>query len=236
MASAVETYKQRSWWQRMKARMSGSMHPVGTIAAPMGQHYEMTAEQKYKAEHGFSAATTPAPWSDDIRAHNKEIDREYAEEIEYRKKAFLEGKYQPRFIQVPGFEASTEAWAHYEAVVQKREPILADDINWDLEMSMDHSRRVDITNDDSIKQPSLTVTEAFEARLAGNMGREVANLERGGSPVAQSPRDVIGSRARILAECGGSEELADQVEQKAREFFEVEDLDAPMPQPEPRNA
>jgi hypothetical protein len=79
-------------------------------------------------------------------------------------------------------------------------------------------------------QPVLTDTEMFQARMAGALGREVAGVEKGKTPAIRTPRDLIGSRASIVEACRGSEAMADQVEQSAREMFGVTDLDAPLPE------
>lgn len=225
VSPTVAAYQKRSWWQRLKARMAGSMHPVGTIAAPMGQHYEQTEAEQFYAEHGYSRATTPAPWSADIAAHNAAVDKEYREEIERRQAAMRAGEYTPRFILVPSAEAPPLVWAHYTAVIDGATPALVDDIDWDMELSLMPGRRTTVTHDPGVPVQTMDPHTLTVGREIGQMARLVQVEET----KANTPRALIGSRATILASVGGIEALADQVEANARAFFGVEDLDAPLP-------
>lgn len=205
-------------WQRLKLRwaMRGTPnHPLTTGSLPgTEQHAEETSAQKFKRERGFSEATDPLPWSEDISQHNKAVAEEYNAEIALRKLAYAEGRYQPRMF--------CEVW-HPEMGEYVPE------VNWDLEMTLMPGRRVDVTKSPGVPmQPALTVSELTEARIAGNLAREVTALEQGTKQDPKTPREFIGSRQTILANVGGDEAIADQVEESARKAFGVEDLDAPL--------
>jgi hypothetical protein len=207
MSEKHETSQVRSWWQRFVRRFRGSLQPEGTLAAPTGQHYQENAEARFYREHGYARATAPLPWGEDITAHNGEVEREYREEVARRQAAYEIGAYVPRY-----FCESLDT------------PGVFDRVNWDLEMSLLPGRRVNLTDSPGVPmQPVLTSAEHRQAREVGHLGRVVSGLER-----QRTIRDEIGSREDILAFVGGNADIADQVEDKARELFGVEDLDAPL--------
>lgn len=217
------------WLERLKLRWAlrgSTTSPMSTGALPgTEQRAEETAAQKFKREHGFSEATTPMPWSEDISKHNAAIDKEYREEVERRRFAYLCGEYKPQFV-----DTSDMTPDRIEDLRNGATPGI-DEINWHLEMTLSPGRRVNVTADIGVPvQPVLSDIEHFEARMAGSLGREVAAIERGKAPAFKTARDFIGSRESILAAVGDNEAVADQVEANARKMFGVEDLDAPLPE------
>ncbi len=223
-----------SWLSRFRQRFRGSLDTTGTavLPAPTEQHAEKTVEQRFKEEHGYSQASEPERWTEDISKHNAAVQQEYSYEIESRKAAFVLGDYVPRFFERM---LTDDENAHYaEKTVegaQVRAGLVAE-VNWDLELTLRPGARVDVTETDGVvKQP--LVSDVAQARAHGELGREVASLEReeARAHVAalgpKSVRDVIGTRAMILKATNGNEALANQAEAKAREVFGVDDLDAP---------
>lgn len=221
----------QQWKDRLKLRwaMRGSVaSPMTTTALPTEQQQEKSAEQKFKEARGFSMATAPLPWSEDIAAHNKAIDVEYDEEIARRKVAFLAGEYKPRFLNLSDDVMSDD---RLEAIVERHEKPTPDEIDWRLEMTLAPGRRVNVTTDVGVPmQPVLSDVQYHEARMAGALGREVKAMEQGTTTGMRTPRDIIGSRASIVEACRGDERMADQVEASARQMFNVEDLDTPLPE------
>ncbi len=216
-------------WERLKLRWAlrgSTTSPMSTGALPgTEQRAEETSAQKFKREHGYSEATTPMPWGEDISKHNAEVDKEYREEVKRRRFAYLCGEYRPQFIDTSDMTPERIEDLRHGAIPG------VDEINWHLEMTARPGARVDVTEDVGVPvQPVLSDIEHFEARMAGSLGREVAAIERGKAPGFKTARDFIGSRASILAAVGGNDAMADQVEANARQMFGVEDLDAPLPE------
>lgn len=167
----VEAYRKRSWWQRLKQRMAGSMHPVGTLAAPMGQHLEETADQKWQRAHGFSAARAPLPWGEDITKHNVAVDQEYQEEIAARKAALLAGQYTPRFLKSSAYQD--------EKVLNDTAPIGTYRVLRDGHFVRDTSEHYDAFQDEYTHGPWVlygTVTTHAVAESA--RGLEMAPVDR----------------------------------------------------------
>lgn len=209
----------------------GRMSVTGTSALPIPteQQAVLTDEDKFKRDHGFSAATTPAPWTEDIARHNAQADRDYAAAVQELKDGYLAGTYRPRFLM---FEDLADE--RVGAIMAGDKPTV-DEVNWHLEMTLQRGARENVTKIQPL-WPVLTDADAADAREAGNLARVVAGLERQQGlhtldtrmqAARLSPiRQAIGTREQILQQCGGNTALADAVERKAREEFGVEDLDA----------
>ena len=183
------------WKERLRQKWSGSVQP--TIPAPTAQHYQMTAAERWRRDHGYSQATTPAPWTEDIQKHNQTVAAEYHAEIVRRKKAFELGEYLPRFFMDSDVN-----------------PGVYDEVNWDLEMSLLPGRRVDVTKAVGVPmQPPLSEAEYEQGREIGNLARAVAATET--DPITR----YVGTREEVLRACNGDEARADSVFAKARELF-----------------
>ncbi len=213
---------QPSWWERAWFRLSmkwwafiqrWKYRPHGTAGA---QTPPMVEEQRVKE---YSAAVTPAPWTEDITKHNANVSKDYAEEVERRKAAMLAGEYHPRFYL--DFDGAPTNGPLAPGILRDPEAV-----SWALEMSMRPGARVDVTNDYEKRFRLLTPLEIADIKYE-TMARKAVDSAANLIPIV--PRAIVGSREDILKACGGDEALADQVEQKAREFLGVRDLDAPLP-------
>lgn len=212
-------------WQWLRNKFGGSVQPVGTIAAPTAIHYEKTAEEKYKEEHGFSMASTPMPWSDDISAHNAGIEKAYQEAVEELKLQFLAGEYRPRFLA--SFTNELQAWLVTnpgKTFADAPPEMQVDCIAWDLEMTADRGARADVTKDVGVEMlPEPTLEDIQVARESGHLSRLIAATKEGRK---MTYREAFGlSREEILAQARGDQAVADQVEDMARKTFGVESLD-----------
>lgn len=216
-------------------RFRGSIQPTGTMSAPTAQHEQKTVEQKFREEHGYSMAGEADAWSEDISQHNAEVQAEYDAEVERRKAAMLAGTYQPRY-------ATSDYMHRMELRGDERPPLTPDDIDWHLEMATRPGARADVTTEPGVQmQPDANATTYAQAEEVRHMRQTVASLENQnasrkladeakdviGGMVPTNIRLLIGTRAKILAAVGGNERLADQVEDKARDTFGTDDLDAP---------
>lgn len=195
---------------RLKWRLRGiATTPINTMAIPIGQHEQLTADQKWAQEHGFSAATTPDVATPEIAAHNLFIDREYDAEIERRKALMAEGAYTPRFFLVDYQDDGS-------CVVSK-------DVNWHLELTLDPGRRANVTRDTG--RPVILTLSPDEQRQQREIDRLKGKVQAVESAKDMEPaellahpalvRALVGDRATVLAACGGNEAMADQVEAKA---------------------
>lgn len=194
-----------SWWNRVKRAMAHADAVTrGEVTRPRTeQRRELTDAEKWQQEHGFSAAVTPMPATADISKHNAVIDREYRDEIERRQALMRHGAYRPRF-----------ALATYDPFGA----LTVDQVDWDLEMTADPLRRLDLTHETATQQPMPDEVDLATAREIGTLAREVAALER--DDVLAGVRLITGSREELLKAVGGDEALADQLEAKARLFVE----------------
>lgn len=195
------------WLERLKLRwaLRGSQPHAFDLTAGTEQHRQMTADERFHEAHGFAAATRPAPWTSDITTHNTEVRLEYDAEVIRRQQAWVDGTYTPRFFNdVP-------------------DGTMLGEVNWDLEMTLRPGARLDLTCDSGVPmQDPVTLADLEAAREAGHLGREVDAIERGIGPrdVESLLRTYVGSRAEVLAACGGNEAMADQVFAKGRQLLE----------------
>jgi hypothetical protein len=193
-----------NWLERLKLRwaLRGSQPHAFDLTAGTEQHRQQTAAERFHQEHGYSQATAPAEWTEDIAKHNQEVRDEYRAEVQRRQDAYLAGEYLPRF-----FFPRTDP-------VSLRQ--VTTDVNWDLEMTLLPGRRVDVTKETGVPiQPPLSEADYETASQIGRLGREVTAAET--DPV----RKYLGSREDVLAACGGDAGETDKVEAKARALFGV---------------
>lgn len=214
-----------SFMDRLRLRWAlrgSSSSPLTPTSPGREQVHQDTAEEAFRKTHGYSQATAPLPATADISKHNAEVQREYDAEVERRKLAYEAGEYKPRFYM--------DAWnVFYDRFV----PV----VNWDLEMTLRPGARVDVTKDIGVPiQPPLSLQQETEARIAGNLGREVALLEKGVDRPVRTLRELTGTREEMLKACNGNVELCDELETMLRETFKVKSLDDPIPAERPVDA
>lgn len=213
----------KTWWRLRGATAA----PIGTLAVPVGQHKMLTDEEKWKREHGFSAATAPLPATAEIAAHNMEIDQEYYAEIDRRKALFEAGEYRPRFMCVrPGHEVPPGLVGHANEVAAW---VLANpgavDINWDLEMTLDAGRRHDVTSESG--KPVLPMPTSEDVRQVAELREaqdavsraEAANIARdlGGLTPSVVMRRLGLTDEAIRAACGDDDVLFAKLKARAEE-------------------
>lgn len=201
--------------------------PLTTTAIPTAQHEMLSEDEKWKREHGFSAATSPMADTAETEAHNRAIDEEYQEEIERRKALMEAGEYMPRFATLrPGHEIPEDLVGNGPAIVAW---MLANpgavDVNWHLELTLEPGRRADVTKD--IGKPVLQMPTAEDLAQVDELNRQRRKLEaleaaralapfRSDEPTRDDVLHGLGLNPDdILAACGGDEALAAQVQQKA---------------------
>lgn len=217
-------------FEKLKLRwhLRGSTQaPLSTTAIPTAQHEMLSEDEKWKREHGFSAATSPMADTAETAAHNRAIDEEYQAEIDHRKELFDKGEYLPRFITVrEGHEMPPELLGNAPAIIawMQAHP-MACDINWHLELTLEPGRRADVTKD--IGKPVLPMPTAEDLAQVDELNRqrrkvEAIEAERALAPFRSDERtrdDVVYglglSPDDILAACGGDAALAAQVQEKA---------------------
>lgn len=207
----------RKWLTAIRLGSLRIDHTEGTMAIPTVQHEELSDEEKFRREHGYSKARVPLPWSEDIARHNAEVDAEYNAEIERRKVAMRAGEYKPR-------------WVLYDLDVLP-DPRNPDHVDWHLEMSMDPGRRVNVTKDAGVPmQPMVSDDEMASRRAVKRLDLGLKKWdEASGTLVPKTVREIIGSRHSILEACHWNEQMADQVEATACETFGVASVDEPLP-------
>lgn len=223
-----------TWYRRLLARLKiGTLHASGTMAfpAPEGQHEELTADAKWKREHGFSAATAPDEWTEDIARHNKAVNVAYRASVAHMQQDYVSGLYRPRFLLGEEQESGDGGIppARYAELLAGAAPRV-DEINWDLEMTLQAGARVDVTKSTGVPVlPMPTAEDLAVAESSRRLMTEVQRMEAGDGPRGGSVRSLIGTRKEILAFCGGDEAQADAVEEHARKLFDVADLNDPIP-------
>lgn len=207
----------RKWLTAIRLGSIRIDHTEGTMAIPTVQNEDLSDEEQFRREHGYSKARVPLPWSEDISKHNAEVDAEYNAEIGRRKVLMLAGEYKPR-------------WVLYGLDVLP-DPTNPDHVDWHLEMSMDPGRRVNVTKDVGVPmQPMVSDDEMAQRRAVGRLRRGLSVLDpTNPAKVPATVRALIGSRYKVLEECHWNETLADQVEAAACKTFGVASVDAPLP-------
>jgi len=201
-----------AWLERLRLRFGGAITPSGTLAVPMAQHYEASERDKWKAEHGYSAAFDPMPWSEDIAKHNAEVTREYDEEVARRMAAYDAGEYQPKVMVLKSGQLTA---ARLEAIMQNHERPRAVELDWHMDMTAAPGRRRDVTHEQPAPLPPAEVLAA--AREAGRLVHQIAleeyrqNRQREDRPAILDR--LIGTRDQVLASCDGDADKADQVEE-----------------------
>lgn len=80
--------------------------------------------------------------TEDIALHNKALEDEYAAEIEARKVGMRAGLYRPRFCLSQRRNDATGELERWDFEKHHNDP---EWVNWDLEMSMEPGRRLDVT-------------------------------------------------------------------------------------------
>ncbi len=207
--------------------------PLTTMAIPTAQHEMLSEDEKWKREHGFSAATSPMADTAETAAHNRAIDEEYQEEIDRRKALMEAGEYTPRFATLrPGHEIPEDLVGNGPTIVSW---MLANpgavDVNWHLELTLEPGRRADVTKD--IGKDVLPMPTAEDLAQVAEITRqrrkvEAIEAERAFAPFkTDEPVDrddlMTGlglTQADILEACGGNEALAAQVAAKANTLID----------------
>ena len=202
--------------------------PISTTAIPTEQREQLTADQKWAQEHGFSAAFPSMPDTVETAAHNKAIDDEYRDEVKLRKDAWISGEYQPRFFVV---ESDNYCRLKPSDIESLRLSASVDSVNWDLEMSMLPGRRTDVTHERAKQLETVTPDHVAGQMAIDAAGRSLTDAELGRRETPRTVRDLVGSRATILRLVGGDAEKADAIERKALELLGAESMDAPIPVP-----
>lgn len=237
-----------NWLTNLKLRWAtrSSAGQPGTLGVPLEQHEQLSDREKWRREHGYSAAFSPDEWSEDIARHNAEVEKEYQQEVETRRAAYMAGTYKPRFLMTGSFVY--DAVLAGVALAEFTPAEIVGCIDWDLELSADPGRRINVTKDTG--KPLIPVLSDSDVslqkqidRYAGAMAK-MAHLQAGGPSLYQSARDsnhkivvpprrtvrdLIGSRESILLAVGNNREMADQVERHALNMFGVKSLDEPVP-------
>jgi len=227
----------RAWWGLLDIKAQA----IGTAAFPVGQHEELTDAERFKREHGYSAAFAPLPATPELEAHNRAIEAEYAAEVEARKALLAKGLYRPRFLH-PSLTMEQEmevlALAHPLARsdarhTMTRERITAiqmgatprvDEVDWHLEMTLEPGRRVNVTKDAGAPMLDLPTQSAMEqAAERRELAARVAEVEA--QVRGRTVRSILGSRAQTLAACRGDESMADEIEARAMRAYGVTSLD-----------
>jgi hypothetical protein len=209
----------REWLQqlRLRWRFRQTLPAEGTAALPT------PTVQHEDGARDYAHAIAPLPQTDEQQAHNAAIEAEYQAEIDLRRGLMRRGLYKARFYNMappahdlPG-GGTTGDWLN--------DP---DRVNWDLELTLDAGRRLNLTTDPgTVPQPLVTREEVAERQATTRVIERLDRVEAG-RLAAVTARDLIGTRAQILAACYGNAAMADLVEAKARDVLGVEDLDAPV--------
>lgn len=186
----------------------------GAVTGPVGftEGIHETGPGAFRRAHGYSEATDPMEATVEIAAHNKLIDDEYTAEIERRKALHAEGKYTPRYYVME---------QRYDALRAEWVPELTGEVNWHMEIAMLEGRRVNVT--DGVGEQQQAPLGDAEAMELSRMRNKVAYLE-GGAAAPQTLADIIGTWDVILDQCGGSEDIANQVVKNACLAFGVSSL------------
>lgn len=192
----------------------------------------LSEDEKWKREHGFSAATSQMADTAETAAHNRAVDEEYQAEIDYRKALFDKDEYLPRFITVrEGHELPADLLGNAPAIIawMQAHP-MACDINWHLELTLEPGRRADVTKD--IGKPVLPMPTAEDLAQVDELNRqrrkvEAIEAQRAFAPFATDEptrEDVVYSLGlspeEILSACNGNEALAAQVAAKANALID----------------
>ncbi len=111
-----------------------------------------------------------------------------------------------------------------------------ENVNWDLELTMEPGRRLDVTTSTGVPQnaPAPSAQEIADDLEARRLRVAIDRIEDMDVRLVLGPTvaDMVGNRETIIEACGGNEAEADKVIAKALEMFGAKSLDdaAKMPQ------